>query len=320
MKDKFSVIHKKLIIIGSGPAGYTSAIYACRANLDPLLITGIQKGGQLISTNQIENWPGRFKKTTGLELMNDMEKHALQLKTTIVFDQVLKVDFSHQKFKIECEENKYTSYALIIATGSSPRYLGLPSEKKFIGKGVSTCATCDGFFYKSKKVAVVGGGNTALEEALYLSNIASKVYLIHRQKQFKAEKILVTRLEQKIQEGKIILYTPYVIKDILGSTKGVSSIEIISQNHSKFVNVSGIFIAIGSVPNIKIFNDKIQTKYGYIQTHLNHNSHTQTNIPGIFAAGDVSDHIYKQAITSSASGCMAALDAERYLNSLNLIN
>ncbi|QCI26544.1 thioredoxin-disulfide reductase [Buchnera aphidicola (Stegophylla sp.)] len=315
------MLHKKLIIIGSGPAGYTAAIYASRANLKPILITGMQKGGQLITTNQIENWPGRFEKTTGLELMHDMEQHAIKLKTIIVPDQVLKIKFSYPKLRIFCEEHQYTSYALIIATGSSPRYLNLPSEKKFLGKGISTCATCDGFFYKDKIVAVVGGGNTAIEETLYLSNIASKVYLIHRRNVFKAEKILVNRLKEKIKYGKIILYTPYTIKDIYGNTQGISYINIVSNNHVKSINISALFVAIGSIPNTQIFENNIKTQNGYIQTNIYNNQyHTQTNIPGVFAAGDVSDYIYKQAITSSASGCMAALDAERYLNCLNFKN
>lgn len=318
------IIHKKLIIIGSGPAGYTAAIYSARANLNPLLITGLQKGGQLTTTNQIENWPGIFNKITGTELMNKMEKHAKKLNTTIIFDQVLEVNFSDRLLKIICEEHQYTCNALIIATGSSPRYLGLDSEKKFFGKGVSTCATCDGFFYKSHNVAVVGGGNTAIEESLYLSNIASKVHLIHRSKKFRAEKILMKRLENKIKKGKIILHTEYIVKEIIGNNKTVSAIKIISNNniHSKKkINVSALFIAIGNIPNTNIFDKKIEMKNGYIKTQSqNHNNKTQTSVPGVFAAGDVADHVYKQAITSASSGCMAALDAERYLDYLNIID
>ncbi|CAL4042832.1 Thioredoxin reductase [Buchnera aphidicola (Takecallis arundicolens)] len=320
MKKK--LLHK-LIIIGSGPAGYTAAIYGARANLKPLLITGLQKGGQLTKTDRIENWPGRFKPVTGIELMNDMEQHALSLNTHIIHDQVLDVDFSSPKFKIICEKTEYISMSVIIATGSSPRYLGLKSEQKFIGKGISTCATCDGFFYQKKEIAVVGGGNSAVEEALYLSNIASKVHLIHRNTVFKADKILIHRLNKKIKIGSIILHTNYIISNIIGHETGISKIEITKLkkfNNKKILSVQALFIAIGSIPNTNIFHGKLQMEKGYIklQSGLN-NISTQTNIPGIFAAGDVVDHLYKQAITSSASGCMAALDADRYLSTLDLI-
>lgn len=313
----------KLIIIGSGPAGYTAAIYAARANLKPLLITGLEKGGQLIKTNRIENWPGRFTLTTGHALMHDMEQHALSLQTTIINDEVLNVDFSNKILKIYCNQQKYQSITVIIATGSSPRYLGLKSEKEFMGQGISTCATCDGFFYKSQNVAVVGGGNTAIEEALYLSNLATTVHIVHRRKIFTAEKILIKRLNQKIKTGNIIIHTNSVISNILGDKNGVHSIEINCIKNIKKVKkitIKALFIAIGSIPNTKIFNNIIDMEKGYIklQKHVN-NINTQTNIPGVFAAGDVADHIYKQAITSSASGCMAALDVERYLNTLNLI-
>lgn len=322
MHIKKKILHK-LIIIGSGPAGYTAAIYSARANLKPLLITGLQKGGQLIKTDRIENWPGRFKPVTGISLMNDMEQHALSLNTHIIHDQVLNVDFSSSKFKIICEKQEYISMSVIIATGSSPRYLGLKSEQEFIGKGISTCATCDGFFYQKKEIAVVGGGNSAVEEALYLSNIASKVHLIHRTKVFTADKILIKRLNQKVNTGSIILHTNYIIANIIGNETGIYAIEIDTLNkcnNKKTLSVQALFIAIGSIPNTKIFHKKLQMEKGYIklQSGLKDIS-TQTNIPGIFAAGDVVDHLYKQAITSSASGCMAALDADRYLNTLGVI-
>ncbi|WP_343182355.1 thioredoxin-disulfide reductase [Buchnera aphidicola] len=315
----------KLIIIGSGPAGYTAAIYAARANLQPILITGLQKGGQLINTNQIENWPGRFKKTTGIELMNDMEKHVKILNTKIVHDQVIKVDFSNKILVVFCEFHKYYSHTVIIATGSSPKYLNLKSEKKFLGKGISTCATCDGFFYKNHDVAVVGGGNTAIEEVLYLSNIASQVHLIHRRKQFTAEKILIEKLKNKINLGKVVLHLDYVVSNIIGKKLEINSIEIThTKNYTenkKIVFVKALFIAIGSMPNTKIFKNILNMKNGYIQIQKKYNGfNTQTNIPNVFAAGDVTDNIYKQAITSAGSGCMAALDAEKYLNSLNIIN
>ncbi|WP_343128372.1 thioredoxin-disulfide reductase [Buchnera aphidicola (Takecallis taiwana)] len=313
----------KLIIIGSGPAGYTAAIYSARANLKPLLITGLQKGGQLMKTERIENWPGRFQAVTGMALMHDIEQHALSLNTKIIHDQVLHVDFSQSIFKITCEKQEYLSASVIIATGSSPRYLGLNNEQEFIGKGISTCATCDGFFYKAQDVAVVGGGNTAVEEALYLSNIANIVHLIHRRKTFKADKILIQRLHKKLKTGSIILHTQYIIVNILGNENGVYAIEIAQTNNinnKKITPIKALFIAIGSIPNTHIFHEKLHMEKGYIILNKNlKNITTQTNISGVFAAGDVVDQNYKQAITSSASGCMAALDAERYLNTLDLI-
>lgn len=322
MYKKNKIIHK-LIIIGSGPAGYTAAIYASRANLKPLLITGLYKGGQLIKTEKIENWPGRFQKTTGFELMNDMEKHAKSLQTNIIEDEVLNINHIDNYFKINCHNKKYFSYSIIIATGSSPKYLGIKKEKEFIGKGISTCATCDGFFYKNKTVCIVGGGNTAIEEVLYLSNIASEIHLIHRKKNFKAEKILINRLYQIMKKKNIILHTDYIISDIIVNEKEIISIKINStqKQKTKNINTSALFIAIGSIPNTKIFKNLIKTKNGYIVLNKKkQNITTQTNIKGIFAAGDVVDYIYKQAITSAASGCMAALDAEKYLNNLNLNN
>ncbi|WP_367674280.1 thioredoxin-disulfide reductase [Buchnera aphidicola] len=312
---------KKLIIIGSGPAGYTASIYAARANLKPILITGLQKGGQLTTTNNIENWPGRLQNTKGIELMNDMEKHALKLNTRIIQEEVLKIDFSKKILQIILEKKKYFSYAVIIATGSSPRYLGLKNEKEFLGRGISTCATCDGFFYKNKEVAIVGGGNTAIEEALYLSNIVSVIHLIHRNTSFKAEKILMNRLMQQVKKKKVILYTNYIVNKIIIKNQKIQSIQIISDylSKKKTICISGLFIAIGSIPNTQIFAKHIKTKSGYITIQKKYNNiTTQTNIPGVFAAGDVVDTIYKQAITAAASGCRAALDAEKYLTTLNI--
>lgn len=310
--------HHKLIILGSGPAGYTAAIYASRANLQPLLFTGTNPGGQLVNTHQIENWPGDFKKLTGLELMNRMHDHAKLLNTNILFNEIKRVNFKQLPFLLVSDTNeKFTCDSLIIATGSSPKYLGLSTETKFLGHGVSTCAVCDGFFYKNKIVAVVGGGNTAVEEALYLSNIARTVHLIHRRNIFKAEKRLIAHLLKKVGKN-IILHKQCTVNKILGDKSGVTGINIINKNFPKqniMINISGIFIAIGNIPNTNIFHDQLLMSKNYIviQSGIHENS-TQTNIPGIFAAGDVVDHVYRQAITSSASGCMAALDAEKFLD------
>ncbi|WP_367676822.1 thioredoxin-disulfide reductase [Buchnera aphidicola] len=308
----------KLIIIGSGPAGYTAAIYAARANLSPVLITGKNPGGQLTTTNEIENWPGDINKITGLELMNRMNQHSLKFNTSIISDFIHTVKFNCSPFKLFGEEYEYSANCLIIATGSTAKYLGLKSEKNFLGKGVSTCATCDGFFYKEKIVAVIGGGNTAVEEALYLSNIASKVYLIHRQEKLKAEKILITRLLEKIKNNKIIFYNNTIVLDILGDEISIKKIKIKNnKNNIQEINISGIFVAIGHNPNSNIFKDQLKLKNGYIQVDCNsHKNSTQTSIPGIFAAGDVIDHHYRQAITAASTGCMAALDAEKYLDSI----
>ncbi|QCI24384.1 thioredoxin-disulfide reductase [Buchnera aphidicola (Muscaphis stroyani)] len=315
--------YSKLIILGSGPAGYTAAIYAARSNLNPFLITGINKGGQLMNTNEIENWPGDFNKITGPELMNRMYLHALNFNIKIITDNIIKVDFKNKPFVLNGEKYTYIADAIIIATGASPRYLGLESEELFKGKGVSTCAVCDGFFYKGKEIAVVGGGNTAIEETLYLSNFVKKVHLIHRKSNFSAEKILVSRLMNKIQEKKVILHLNYTVKKIFGNVLGVNSILIekikLKEKKEKTLAVSGLFVAIGHVPNTNIFIDQLKIKNGYIQvSRETHGNYTQTSIPGIFAAGDVIDHVYRQAITSSSSGCMAALDSERYLNSIKL--
>ncbi|QCI24952.1 thioredoxin-disulfide reductase [Buchnera aphidicola (Rhopalosiphum padi)] len=314
--------HKKVIILGSGPAGYTAAIYSSRANLDPLLITGINKGGQLMNTNEIENWPGDFKKITGPELMDRMHKHAVKLNTEIIYDNIVSVEFKKKPFFLLGERNKYTCDTVIIATGANPRYLGLNSENKFKGKGVSTCAVCDGFFYKNQEVAVVGGGNTALEETLYLSNFVEKVHLIHRRTNFKAEKILIDRLLKMVKNKKVILYLNSNVKEILGNNQGVTHLLIqnkdLKENKERKIIISGLFIAIGYTPNTDLFTNQLEMENGYIKVNKGiHGNYTQTSIPGIFAAGDVIDHVYRQAITSSASGCMAALDSERYLNSLS---
>jgi len=314
--------YNKLIIIGSGPAGYTASIYAARANLNPTLITGDIIGGQLIGTNSIENWPGVYDPLNGMELMDRFYKHSIKFGTNIIRDKIKRVDFKKKPFILFGNDNNYTADALIIATGASPRYLGLESENVFKGKGVSTCAVCDGFFYKNKTVAVVGGGNSAIEESLYLSNISSKIYLIHRRNTFKAEKILLSRLLKQVQANKIILMTNFKVLEIMGNNSGVNSILLqstINENHTQKINIFGVFIAIGHIPNTSIFSKQLNMENGYIKVlSRNYGNSTQTSIRGIFAAGDVIDHTYKQAITASASGCMAALDAEKYLDSLNI--
>lgn len=311
--------HAKLLILGSGPAGYTAAVYAARANLNPLLVTGMQQGGQLTTTSEIENWPGEFEEITGTDLMNKMQKHAEKFNTEIVFDHINQVDLSQRPFKLTGDFNSFTCDALIIATGASAKYLGLPSEEHFKGRGVSACATCDGFFYRNKPVAVVGGGNTAVEEALYLSNLASQVYLIHRRDTFRSEKILLDRLMKKVEEGKIVLHTHRVLEEVLGDERGVNAIQIKStlDEQLETLAIDGLFIAIGHSPNTEIFKDQLELNNGYIvvKSGLEGNA-TATSVEGVFAAGDVMDHHYRQAITSAGTGCMAALDAERYLESL----
>ncbi|QCI21038.1 thioredoxin-disulfide reductase [Buchnera aphidicola (Hyperomyzus lactucae)] len=316
-----TIEHRKVIILGSGPAGYTAAIYSSRANLKPLLITGINPGGQLMNTNEIENWPADMNQISGKELMNRMHKHAVKFNTEVISDNITCVNFKKKPFFLEGENNQYTTDSVIIATGANPRYLGLESENTFKGKGVSTCAVCDGFFYKNQEVAVVGGGNTAIEETLYLSNFVEKIYLIHRRNKFNAEKILLDRLRKKIQSKKVVLYLNSTVKNILGNSSGVTSVLINQKNPEEEklfqINISGIFIAIGYTPNTNIFVNQLEMTDNYIKVMRGmHGNYTQTSIPGIFAAGDVIDHVYRQAITSSASGCMAALDSERYLNSL----
>ena len=310
--------HHKLIILGSGPAGYTAAVYAARANLNPVLITGMQQGGQLTTTTEVENWPGGSSDMTGPGLMEEMKAHVERFNTEIVIDHINEVELTKRPFTLKGDKN-YTCDALIIATGASARYLGLDSEEAFKGRGVSACATCDGFFYRNQKVAVVGGGNTAVEEALYLSNIAAEVHLIHRRTGFRSEKILLDRLDDKVKNGNIILHTDRVLDEVLGDEMGVTALRLKGtlSDKTEELAVMGVFIAIGHSPNTGIFNDHLAMNHGYlkVQTGSEGNA-TQTSIEGVFAAGDVSDHIYRQAITSAGTGCMAALDAERYLDAL----
>ncbi|MGC9422625.1 thioredoxin-disulfide reductase [Vibrio sp.] len=314
------VKHCKLLILGSGPAGYTAAVYAARANLNPVLVTGMQQGGQLTTTTEVENWPGDAEGLTGPDLMERMEAHAKRFETEIVFDHIHQVDFSQRPFRLNGDSYQYTCDALIISTGASAKYLGLASEEAFKGRGVSACATCDGFFYRNQKVAVVGGGNTAVEEALYLSNIAAEVHLIHRRDSFRSEKILIDRLMEKVASGNIILHTERTLEEVLGDDMGVTGVRLKDTRSGtcEELAVMGVFIAIGHQPNTDIFNGQLKMQEGYIwvQSGLEGNA-TQTSVAGIFAAGDVMDHNYRQAITSAGTGCMAALDAERYLDSLN---
>ncbi|NAW77690.1 thioredoxin-disulfide reductase [Vibrio sp. V33_P6A3T137] len=314
------VKHCKLLILGSGPAGYTAAVYAARANLNPVLVTGMQQGGQLTTTTEVENWPGDPEGLTGPNLMERMKQHAERFETEIVFDHINKVDFSTRPFRLKGDSQEYTCDALIISTGASAKYLGLPSEEAFKGRGVSACATCDGFFYRNQKVAVVGGGNTAVEEALYLANIASEVHLIHRRDTFRSEKILIDRLMDKVHNGNIVLHTNRTLDEVLGDEMGVTGVRLkdTQSDQTEQIDVMGVFIAIGHQPNTDIFQGQLDMKDGYIwvQSGLEGNA-TQTSVAGVFAAGDVMDHNYRQAITSAGTGCMAALDAERYLDSLN---
>jgi thioredoxin reductase (NADPH) len=304
----------QLIILGSGPAGYTSAIYAARANLKPTLITGLEVGGQLTTTTEVENWPGDFEDLQGPDLMVRMKKHAEKYNVNIIHDHIKSVDFKTKPLILNGQKDSYKSQSLIIATGASAKYLGLESEKEFLGKGVSACATCDGFFYKDQEVAVIGGGNTAVEEALYLSNICSKVHLIHRRDEFRAEKILQDRMYKKVQEGKIALVLNSNLKEVLGDQVVTGITVIDNANTESCLEVDGVFIAIGHKPNTDIFVDQIEMKDGYIITKsgFDHGA-TSTSIPGVFAAGDVADYTYRQAITSAGFGCMAALDAEQFL-------
>jgi len=308
-------MHSKLIIIGSGPAGYTAAVYAARANLNPVLITGLSKGGQLMTTTDVDNWPGDFDGLQGPELMDRMEKHALKYDVNIIFDHINEVNFKNTPFFIKGNDNEYSADSIIISTGASAIYLGLDSEKKYLGKGVSACATCDGFFYKNKKVCVVGGGNTAVEEALYLSNIASSVTLIHRRNKLKAEKILQDKLFKK--ENINIIWDSELI-EVKGDEQVVTSAIIKSKkdNSLQDINFNGVFIAVGHKPNTDIFVDQLKMDDGYIVLQNNCEYKTQSSVPGVFAAGDVTDKIYRQAITSAGSGCMAALDAEKFIESL----
>ncbi|SQH76597.1 thioredoxin reductase 1 [Shewanella benthica] len=313
------VRHCKLLILGSGPAGYTAAVYAARANLKPVLITGIQQGGQLTTTTEVENWPGDADDLTGPALMERMQKHAEKFDTEIIFDHINQVNLNVRPFQLKGDNGEFTCDALIISTGASAMYLGLDSEEAFKGKGVSACATCDGFFYRQQKVAVVGGGNTAVEEALYLSNIASEVHLIHRRDTFRSEKILTKRLMDKVENGNIILHLDNTLDEVVGDQMGVTGLKMKSTKDGaiKELELMGVFIAIGHSPNTGMFEGQLAMSHGYIevQSGLNGNA-TQTSIEGVFAAGDVMDQHYRQAITSAGTGCMAALDAERYLDAL----
>lgn len=314
-----STTHHKLIILGSGPAGYSAAVYAARANLSPVVITGMQQGGQLMTTTEVDNWPADVDGVQGPELMDRFQRHAERFNTEIIFDQIHTAKLTEKPFTLVGDSGTYTCDALIIATGASAMYLGLPSEQAFMGKGVSGCATCDGFFYKGQDVAVIGGGNSAVEEALYLANIARHVTLVHRRDTFKAEKILVNNLMEKVKEGKITLAVDHTLDEVLGDKTGVTGIRIKSTKDgaTRDLALTGVFIAIGHKPNTDIFEGQLEMEGGYIVTQGGRNGNaTQTSVPGVFAAGDVADHIYRQAVTSAGTGCMAALDAERYLDAL----
>ncbi|MBA3596390.1 MAG: thioredoxin-disulfide reductase [Methylibium sp.] len=308
--------HAKVLILGSGPAGYTAALYAARANLEPMLVTGLAQGGQLMTTTDVDNWPADVHGVQGPDLMQRFLEHAERFKTRIVFDHINTVDFSKRPFVLTGDAGGYTCDALIVATGASAKYLGLPSEQAFMGRGVSGCATCDGFFYRDQEVCVIGGGNTAVEEALYLSNIASKVTLVHRRDKFKAEPILVDKLMEKAAAGKIELKLFHVLDEVLGDTSGVTGIRLKSTQDGSTheLKLQGCFIAIGHQPNTEVFQSKVEMKDGYIITKSGLSGFaTMTSVPGVFAAGDVQDHVYRQAITSAGTGCMAALDAQRFL-------
>ena len=308
--------HSKVLILGSGPAGYTAAVYAARANLSPVLVTGIAQGGQLMTTTEVDNWPADVHGVQGPALMQRFLEHAERFNTEIIFDHIHTVDFTQRPFTLTGDSGTYTCDTLIIATGASAKYLGLESETAFMGRGVSGCATCDGFFYREQDVCVVGGGNTAVEEALYLSNIASKVYLVHRRDKFKAEAILVDKLNEKVRSGKIVLKTFNTLEQVLGDAGGVTGVRLKSttDDSTQDIELKGCFIAIGHQPNTGIFAGQLDMKDGYILTKTGLQGFaTMTSVPGIFAAGDVQDHIYRQAITSSGTGCMAALDAQRFL-------
>jgi thioredoxin reductase (NADPH) len=311
--------HSKLLILGSGPAGYTAAVYGARANLEPVIITGMQAGGQLTQTTDVDNWPGDVEGLQGPELMARMQQHAERFNTEIIFDHINKADLSQKPFRLTGDSGEYTCDALIIATGASAQYLGLESEETFAGRGVSACATCDGFFYKNQTVAVIGGGNTAVEEALYLSNIAKEVILIHRRDTLRSEKILQDKIHEKAKNGNITLEWNHTLEEVLGDDAGVTGVRVKSTEtgDTKEIDLTGVFIAIGHKPNTELFNDQLEMDNGYltIKSGLN-GGVTATSIPGVFAAGDVTDQVYRQAITSAGFGCMAALDAEKYLDDL----
>jgi thioredoxin reductase (NADPH) len=308
--------HTQVLILGSGPAGYSAAVYAARANLQPVLVTGIAQGGQLMTTTEVDNWPADVDGVQGPELMARFQQHAERFNTEIIFDHINEADLSQRPFRLTGDSYDFTCDSLIVATGASAKYLGLPSEESFKGRGVSACATCDGFFYREQEVCVVGGGNTAVEEALYLSNIASRVYLVHRRDKFRAEPILVDKLMAKVAAGKIVLKTFNVLDEVLGDASGVTGIRIRSTETgaTEDIQLMGCFIAIGHSPNSELFTHQLQLKDGYIVTRSGNNGFaTMTSVPGVFAAGDVQDHVYRQAITSAGTGCMAALDAQRFL-------
>ena len=309
--------HAQVLILGSGPAGYTAAVYAARANLKPLLITGMAQGGQLMTTTDVDNWPADAQGVQGPELMQRFQAHAERFQTEIVFDHIQSVDLSQRPFRLQGDSGQYSCDSLIIATGASAKYLGLPSEQAFMGRGVSGCATCDGFFYRDQEVCVVGGGSAAVEEALYLSNIASKVTLVHRRDGFRAEPILIDKLMSKVAEGRIELKLFYVLDEVLGDDSGVTGVRIkqVQSGQTEDIALQGCFIAIGHSPNTELFKGQLELKDGYLVTQGGQNGFaTQTSVPGVFAAGDVQDHIYRQAITSAGTGCMAALDAQRFLD------
>lgn len=311
--------HCRLLILGSGPAGYTAAVYAARANLKPVLVTGMEQGGQLMTTTDVDNWPGDNEGVLGPDLMERMRKHAERFETEIIFDHINKAELQERPFRLIGDQAVYTCDSLIISTGASARYLGLPSEEAFKGRGVSACATCDGFFYKNQKVAVIGGGSTAVEEALYLSNIAAEVTIVHRRDKFRAEKILADQLIRKAQDGNVIIEWDQVLDEVLGDQSGVTGMRIknVKDGSSKDIELHGVFIAIGHKPNTDLFADQLDMAHGYLKVHGGSEGNaTQTSIPGVFAAGDVMDHVYRQAVTSAGTGCMAALDAEKYLDAL----
>ena len=309
--------HHRLVILGAGPAGYTAAVYAARANLKPVLITGLAPGGQLMTTTDVDNWPADAAGVQGPELMERFQKHAERFQTEVVFDHIQSVQLATRPFVLQGDAGTYTCDGLIIATGASAKYLGLPSEQSYMGKGVSACATCDGFFYKGQEVAVIGGGNTAVEEALYLANICSKVTLVHRRDKFRAEKIMVDKLMRRVADGKIALELDATLDEVLGDASGVTGMRIrrVGDGVRKELRVKGLFIAIGHTPNTRLFDGQLQMQNGYIVTRTGREGgFTATSVPGVFAAGDVQDHVYRQAVTSAATGCMAALDAEKFLD------
>jgi len=318
MPDPKTRRHARLLILGSGPAGYTAAVYAARANLAPVLVTGLAQGGQLMTTTDVDNWPADAEGVQGPDLMARFQKHAERFDTEVIFDHIQRAQLNARPFVLEGDAASYSCDALIIATGASARYLGLPSEEQYMGRGVSACATCDGFFYKGKAVAVIGGGNTAVEEALYLANICSKVTLVHRRDKFRAEKIMIDKLMRRVEDGKIVLALDRVLDEVLGDASGVTGVRVknVKDQAVETLDVTGVFVAIGHTPNTALFEGQLDMKNGYIVTRAGTDGNaTATSVAGVFAAGDVQDHVYRQAVTSAASGCMAALDAEKFLES-----